>query len=724
MEKIDFRKGWKVLQDIYEVGEDALIFQPGWDPTIHKNDTYAHLFSEWEPIDHLAHLQTLLPETPYFGHELRYFNQAPWWYKYEFVVSQESFGDFAVLRFDGVDYFCKVWLNGTYLGDHEGYSTPFEFEAGNILKPSDVNTLIVKVWSPWRTSFSSSDIVKAASDVSRDLVKATYQHADTFIQRDVNPVGIWNSVSLTFHYGIRFTENPSIQIKLSEDYNIARLNISAKISNIQAAQKAIIKCIIFDISTGTRVCADEKITSIETGEAQMQFQLAVNNPKLWHTWDRGEQQMYTAVIEVWTEGGCVQSIKECFGIRSIKLHRTDKEMTYYLNGEKLFLRGTTYFPDIFISNMHYQRYRRDLEGIRSSGCNAVRVHVHTERPEFYELCDEIGLVVIQDFDWNVNSPTDEEWIKRAVHIFGNVICSLRNHPSIISWICMNEPLGDSEGIYMKKSPGPQLLAEVERLDPDRPAIKGSGCINDLESGDSHNYLGSLCGERTRYTEIFEQRFEKLCTEFGVDAPGCIDNLRCIPKIYQRLLPLEDNIEEIQYYQYRLIKYYIEHYRITKYNPCSGYFQFMFIDLCPQSFYGIYDWWGIPKEGLKALLESNMPLGIFMEYEDGPIAIWLVNDMLETYKGCTAEWTVTDHDGLMLMEGSKEIDIAKDSIIRLCDFSFSIKTDTKYNILLSIHDSKGKLITSNTYINPFHHPVHPKGHPDRMSNELGMRLYWI
>src|SRR5665647_52165 len=111
MKKIDFKKGWKVLQDIYDVGEETFIFQPGWDSTIHTNDTYAHLFSEWEPIDHLAHLQTLLSETPYFGRELRYFNQAPWWYKYEFVLPKEFVSDFAVLRFEGVDYFCMVWLN-------------------------------------------------------------------------------------------------------------------------------------------------------------------------------------------------------------------------------------------------------------------------------------------------------------------------------------------------------------------------------------------------------------------------------------------------------------------------------------------------------------------------------------------------------------------------------------------------------------------------------------
>jgi len=58
------------------------------------------------------------------------------------------------------------------------------------------------------------------------------------------------------------------------------------------------------------------------------------------------------------------------------------------------------------------------------------------------------------------------------------------------------------------------------------------------------------------------------------------------------------VAELHDYQYRLLKYYIEHYRIQKYSPNAGYFQFMWIDLSPQSFYGIYDYWGNAKtEGL-------------------------------------------------------------------------------------------------------------------------------
>ena len=114
------------------------------------------------------------------------------------------------------------------------------------------------------------------------------------------------------------------------------------------------------------------------------------------------------------------------------------------------------------------------------------------------------------------------------------------------------------------------------------------------------------------------------------------------------MPLRDvlpRVAELHDYQYRLIKYYIEHYRIQKYAPNAGYFQFMWIDFCPQSFYGIYDYWGRPKSegiggGLRALEESNQPVGIFLEYKDAPLAIHAVNDLPRDLGDCVAEWMVT------------------------------------------------------------------------------------
>lgn len=734
METLRIDKQWAVLQDVADRGERNFMYLPNWSHAMAPFEA----FSEWQPIDRLTHLQLLFAKTPYFGRELRYFNTAPWWYKNEFTVSKDMRDSFAALRFEAVDYYCKVWFNGEYLGEHEGYFAPFEFEVAHLLKYDEPNTLVVKVWSPFDREGLSCQCEGMEFRMNvHEMMKGTYDHADGFFQRDVNPVGIWRDVTLTFHSGVRVSENPTITTQIANDLHRADVHISIPINAANDAKVAV-RCTLIDETTGLAVALTETDARALNGSTDLVCKADIPNPKFWNTWDRGEQNLYSAQIELLVDGVPVQRIDRRFGVRTVELRRTKEETTFVLNGKNLYMRGASYFPEVYISKMDRAHYLRDLTAMKNAGCNAVRIHVHVAKPELYDLCDELGLAVIQDSDLNWIHPDSESFKDRAVKIFGDMVKMLRNHASIICWICMNEPdiwnLALEAGMMkeinpmptsmMNEIPGPQLVEAIKQLDPTRPYIKGSRYENDIESGDTHNYTGSLYGEHSHYTDIYETR-EKLNTEFGIDAPPAAENLMAIPEIYQRLKKLVDSageIESIQYYQYRLTKYYIEHYRITKYNPCSGYFQFLFTDICPQSFYGVYDFWGMPKQSLRAFEESSQPVGVFMELKDKPVALWGVNDTLKSYPGCTVEWIVSDQSGRKLLGGSQTVDVAEDCAIRLCDFSFELEQDIVYQVNLFVYDRQGTLLTKNVYDNAFNHPAHPKGHPGNISHEFGMRTF--
>ncbi len=112
--------------------------------------------------------------------------------------------------------------------------------------------------------------------------------------------------------------------------------------------------------------------------------------------------------------------------------------------------------------------------------------------------------------------------------------------------------------------------------------------NEPNSGDYHEYRGSLGPDV--YTSIFGGT-EKLNTEFGVDTPPGVVRAREIPEMWRYLKQLQPRYEELFDYSYRLMKYYLEHYRMMKYAPCSGHFQFLWSDLCPQHLMGVCDYWG-------------------------------------------------------------------------------------------------------------------------------------
>jgi beta-mannosidase len=307
-----------------------------------------------------------------------------------------------------------------------------------------------------------------------------------------------------------------------------------------------------------------------------------------------------------------------------------------------------------------------------------------------------------------------------------MVRKLRNHPCIICWICQNEPMERADGPMHAVSPGPQLEEAALRLDPSRPVIRSSD-VDDASSGDSHNWSGALDREVRHYQSI-RGTTEKLNTEFGFDAPPAAERARAVPEIAARLEAVLPRVAEIHDYQYHLTKYFIEHYRRQKYDPCAGYFQFMWIDLSPQSFYGIYDWWGLPKSdgiggGLRALEESNQPLAVLMDCEARPAPVWVVNDTLDDVGECRVAWTVLDARGGLAGLGSLTVAVGPDCRVRAGEANLPTNAEDCREITLALYGPTGTILAQNRYRDPVTQPPHPEGHPQRMDHELGMRLYW-
>lgn len=703
--------GWHFTQDERDLGEKL-----GW----YKPDFPA----DWEPLPKLDYLQLILANQPYFGRGLRYFNDHPWWYRVEFKTPKPT--PQSLLRFGGVDYFSKVWLNGKLLGTHEGYVDPFEFDVSKSLRYDRPNVLVVEVSSPWDHEYVNP-LIDPAWGVKRNLIKGTYEHADTFVQRDVNPVGIWRPVTLVQTGEVRAVQAPTVESTLVENFTRANVRIDWPIENVGLPYYAKLDVAIRDLRTGKVAARKHNLVQLGQGATTLDTSTTVYRPSLWTTWDRGSQPLYRAEVSLNFGSSAKLVASTEFGIRSVELRRSAQETRFFLNGHPLYLRGTTYWPDEYISKSDVDRYTRDIKRAVADGFNAFRMHVHTENPDFYRLCDEFGMAVIQDNDLNWNFPTDDEFIDRAASHFGTLIDLLKQHPSVIAWIAMNE-VGMQDGLVKLQPPqvklGERLWRVAEERDPNRPVIEDSVDASSIRSGDTHDYSGSLFGGS--YFDIFPKK-DKLVTEFGADALPNYGSLRKIPQVADRLKDVSAKTDEIQDYQYQLIKYYVEHYRIQKYTPNAGYFQFMFIDFSPQSFYGVYDYWGAAKDsglggGLRALHESNQPIGIFLEHKDAPVALHAVNDTSKDLRNCLAKWQVFE-SGKLILSGSQRVNVAADSHVRIRDLSFPVDRSKSYDIKLDLVAANGALLTHNEYVNPFKALPLPQGYPDRMDDELGVRLWW-
>lgn len=701
---IDLSEGWKILQDVHDDGEALGVWREG--DVCHE--AQGDQLSDWEDLPKLEHLQLIYARNPYFGRDLRYFNQAPWWYRRIFELPDQP--GHVALHFTNADYYCKVWLNGILLGEHEGYSSPFTLDATQAAQ-SGKNILIVKVWSPWDESVAGSALDKRTFNVERRMVKGTYEHSDTFIQRDVNPVGLYGKVSVECESGARFEGTPSLAYSLDEQLKSAHIRVRVSVKGAPDTSELRLTCV--DRQTGERLC--EALSPAVLGEVQVH----AAGIRLWNSWDRGGAWLYTLRLELVCAGKLLSAHEWVTGFRKADLIRDAQRMEFHLNGRRIYVRGTSYFPDAYISNMTEEKYLRDLMNIRMLGFNLIRVHVHVEQSRFYELCDELGLLVIQDSEYNWTHPSDTVFWERFERVMLDTVRFLGHHPSIACWILMNEPNLMQGGLSKEQSMA--LYGAVRAADPSRPVIRGSFVKDDTLSGDSHNYTGSLNGSSGHFVDIFGTT-EKLNTEYGFDAPPTMDSLRRCPEAAKRLAPIADRIPEIQRYQYALLKYYTEHYRMQKYVPNAGYVQFLYSDLCPQSFYGLYDHWGLPKLGARAMIESNQPVGVFLRYDrEHADSVWVVNDNLEPLGNVRVRWVCTDGCGDLIVQGSADLFLGSD---RTVSVALDLRAHDGRRMDVALILTRGdEVIAQNRYEDLFSMPSHVKGHPERMTHELGMRLYF-
>ena len=357
-------------------------------------------------------------------------------------------------------------------------------------------------------------------------------------------LGIWRPVRLILRDGLRPAGRPAIDTAMGEG-GLAEVNVSWPVVLEGEASEAEFVVGILSDGGGGEVASVSQRVVLSPGRSEIGASLSFEAPRLWSTWDRGKPFLYRAELYLRVSGRAALRGSAVFGVRTIELVRNDRETTFVLNGRRVFLRGTSYFPDVYLSALDRSRYVRDLQAMVRAGMNAVRVHVHVENDAFYDIADRMGLVVVQDFDLNWVYPTDDGFCRRAVSLFEAMIQRLHNHPSVICWICQNEPRGRAESPLHKVSPGPQLEEAALRMDPSRPSIRSSD-VDDRHSGDSHNWTGSLQGHDSHYSDVHDTR-EKLNTEFGFDAPPAAERVQPVPEIAMRLATVLPRVAELHDY---------------------------------------------------------------------------------------------------------------------------------------------------------------------------------
>lgn len=666
-----------------------------------------------------THLQpALYPENPYWGTHIRAINDFEWIYSRSFRVPAEHPARRVRLRFEGVDYYASVWVNGQMLGDHEGHFASFEFDVTNQVRRGAENTLLVRVTAPWDKPVPGA--YSPADRVLRGMVKGLYEHSEGLIPPDVNPIGIWRPVWLLLDDALSID-----QVRLRPDLD-GTVNLRMRITN--ATEETVVRQLTLSVAEDANAASDVSL-SLPPGTHDFSYVLHVSDPGWWWCWDHGEANLYTLHASLRDESGRVDSKhSQTFGFRSVELQRSPDRFVYILNGREIYLRGISYLPDIYLSRCNEDQIARDMLFVRDAGLNLVRLHVHVSPPAVYEWCDRNGILVWQDFELNWLHEHTPEFEVRARRLQAEMIDLLDHHPSVITWACHNEPTM----VYMKRRnleqhPDPALYCDAMTQDPTRPVFICSGQMDDdwERSGDSHPYYGAIWSKR--YTDVYTHRY-KLVTEFGVETPAAVETLRQSPEVWDRLGHLAESLDMLWNYQSELAKFHIEHFRRIRSEANAGYIYFWLNDLVPQVGCGVLDSSRRPKGGYAAVKQASAPLQIALEHDGRrAYALWIFNDTVQAYESAVIVWNVyAAHENpgqadatTTVDSGSTVMDIQSNASQRVCPVKWSGKA---LCIELTLLTSNGDLLASNTYRHPFNPMDRPQGYPWNFDHFLGCKVY--
>ncbi|MGF7137818.1 glycoside hydrolase family 2 TIM barrel-domain containing protein [Roseimarinus sediminis] len=403
------------------------------------------------------------------GGNIGFFPTGIGWYRKTFDVAKFNPDKKYSIEFDGVHMNSELWLNGEYLGKRPyGYSS-FSYDLSGLLK-SKGNVLAVRV------------------DNSEQPNSRWYTGS-----------GIYRHVRLVETNPLHFEKWSVFYYTKSIENESAILHVEASVvnENQHAVQEVAIRHALLD-TEGNEVAfvtTSIPVNAKSTMKAEQEMKVAA--PLLWSV---ESPNLYTLQSVILVDGKESDCVFNTLGIRTIEYH-VDKG--FLLNGKQVKMKGVNLHHDggPVGAAVPERVWERRLEILKEGGCNAIRTAHNPMAPEFYELCNQLGFLVMDEaFDEWIHGKRDfsyqryfKEWHLEDLKA---MVYRDRNHPSVVMWSIGNEVPDQSS------KEGPELARKMIDLckaaDPTRLVTAGNDRIAADDSPASEAYLAEFENEIVGY----------------------------------------------------------------------------------------------------------------------------------------------------------------------------------------------------------------------------------
>ena len=343
------------------------------------------------------------------------------------------------LHFGGINYRANVWMNGRQIADATdvaGAYRTYDFDVSGTLRPGAVNVLAVEVIAP------------TEKDLAINWVDWNPAPAD-------KNMGLWREVYLTSS-GPVVLRHPQVVSRVDvQTLDAAELTLTAELENttdrpITARLDARIESIHVQQEV-TLAPHETRLASLAPRDLPA---LKLSHPRLWWPYQMGTPNLYTAELRVTADGVLSDRQDVRFGIREVTSELTEQgHRVFLVNGKRILIRGGGWAPDMLLRDPP-GRVEAELRYVKDMNLNAIRLEGKLESDRFYDLADEMGLLVMPGWCccdiWEQWKNWPPENLAVATESLKSQVLRMRNHPSIFVWLngSDNPPPAEVEQAYL------------------------------------------------------------------------------------------------------------------------------------------------------------------------------------------------------------------------------------------------------------------------------------
>jgi beta-mannosidase len=683
-----------------------------------------------------------------------------WWWQTTFIAPPPDRGEQVRLVFEGLDTFATIYLDGEMLGKTSNMFRTYTFDISEALKRDGLHRIAIcfattaestagqnfPAWGAFADRISSS---------RRNLMRKAQFGWGWDWGPDLPTVGIWQPVRLERRKNSSIASVNFTTLSISEAHADARVSIDID----RAPGSGSLRADISLLDPDGRAVLTKSVSITDRTDADLE----IPAPRLWWTAEMGTPSLYTLQIRLYDGDVLVEDKSRRVGIRTLVLDTSpdpDEPGTsffrFVLNGVPIFAKGACWIPaSSFVADIGTDRYRDLMRAAVDANMNMIRIWGGGiyEPDAFYDICDELGLLVWQDFmfacaPYPEDDPVFVENVRREIE---DQVRRLRGHACIALWCGNNEnqAMHWFNGLLSgedKLLPGalyydtliPGILAQLDPQTAYWPGSpEGGPSPNSMRAGDVHNWTvwhgiplvadkNPLSGydrspEGVAYTRYAEDN-ARFVSEFGIQAapamatlkrwmasedlelgtPGFLGRVKDVPEKANAMMRtvtgipanLEEYVDFTMWTQAEGMKFGIEHYRRRK-PHCSGALIWQFNDCWPCVSWSLVDYDGEKKASYHAVKRAFAPvLASFKALGGDRFELWITNDTLTQVTG-NADIALATAGGETRWRERIAFDVAANGSV--CVWQGEAKSEPE--LLLVVRSPDGAFLTNRHLMAP-------------------------